>query len=150
MTKLYFEDFKPGLFGEFGPRTVSREELITFAAEFDPQPMHLDEDAARESLLGGLAASGWHSCAIMMRMLCDHILLDSASMGANAVDEVKWLKPMRPGDSLTMRVTVLDTRVSRSRPEMGFVTCLFEMFNAAGICVMQLKSPLIIGTRASA
>jgi acyl dehydratase len=150
VTKLYFEDFKPGLFGEFGPRTVSREELISFAAEFDPQPMHLDEDAARESLLGGLAASGWHSCAIMMRMLCDHILLESASMGANAVDEVKWLKPVRPGDSLTMRVTVLDARISRSRPEMGFVTCLFEMINATGTCVMQLKSPLMIGTRAKA
>jgi acyl dehydratase len=83
-------------------------------------------------------------------MLCDHILLESASMGANAVDEVKWLKPVRPGDSLTMRVTVLDARISRSRPEMGFVTCLFEMINATGTCVMQLKSPLMIGTRAKA
>lgn len=150
MPKLYFEDFKPGLFGEFGPRVVTREELISFSAEFDPQPMHLDEDAARDTLLGGLSASGWHTCAIMMRMLCDHILLDSASMGANAVDEVNWLRPVRPGDTLTMRVTVLDTRVSRSRPGMGFVTCLFEMLDGAGTCVMQLKSPLIMGTRATA
>lgn len=147
MAKLHFEDFKPGVFGEFGPRQITRDELVGFAAEFDPQPMHLDEDAARETMLGGLSASGWHTCGIMMRMLCDHILLDSASMGANAVDEVRWMKPVRPGDMLTMRVTVLDTRASKSRPEMGFVTCLFEMINQAGVCVMDLKSPLIMGRR---
>lgn len=147
--KLYFEDFKPGLYGEFGPRAITREEIVGFAAEFDPQPMHLDEDAARETMLGGLGASGWHTCSIMMRMLCDGILLNSASMGANAVEEVKWLRPVRPGDALTLRATVLDLRASKSRPEMGLITFLFEMMNQHGATVMQLRSPLMMGRRSA-
>jgi acyl dehydratase len=145
--KICFEDFKPGLFAEYGPRLVTREEIVAFAAEFDPQPMHLDEDAARETMLGGLSASGWHTCGLMMRMMCDGFLLNSSSMGANAVEDVKWLKPVRPGDQLTLRITVLDTRMSRSRPDIGFVTALMEMVNQAGTCVMTLRSPLIFGTR---
>jgi len=148
--KLYFEDFKPGLFGEFGPRLITREEIVAFAAEFDPQPMHLDEDAARETLLHGLAASGWHTCGVMMRMLCDGFLLDSSSMGANAVDEVRWMKPVRPGDTLTLRFTVLETRASRSRPDIGFVTVLIEMINQTGTAVMTLKNALMFGTRTGA
>ncbi len=147
MPKIHFEDFKPGLFAEFGPRLVTREEILAFAAEFDPQPMHLDEDAARETLLGGLSASGWHTCGLMMRMMCDGFLLNSSSMGANAVEEVRWLKPVRPGDRLTLRLSVLETRASRTRPEMGFVTTLMEMFNQDGTRVMWLKAPLIFGTR---
>ena len=150
MPKLYFEDFKPGLFGEFGPRLITREEIVAFAAEFDPQPMHLDEDAARETLLHGLAASGWHTCGVMMRMLCDGFLLDSSSMGANAVDEVRWMKPVRPGDTLTLRFTVLETRASRSRPDIGFVTVLIEMINQTGTAVMTLKNALMFGTRTGA
>jgi acyl dehydratase len=150
VSKLHFEDFKPGLFAEYGPRLVTREEIVAFAAEFDPQPMHLDEEAARETMLGGLSASGWHTCGLMMRMMCDGFLLDSSSMGANAIEEVSWLKPVRPGDRLTLRLTVLDTRASKSRPEMGFVTVLMEMINQAGACVMSLRSPLIFGTRAGA
>jgi acyl dehydratase len=147
-SKLYFEDFKPGLFGEYGPRLITREEIVAFAAEFDPQPMHLDEDAARETMLGGLAASGWHTSGIMMRMMCDGFLLNSSSMGANAVEEAQWLKPVRPGDQLTLRATVLDTRVSKTRPDMGFVTMLLEIINQTGMRVMSLKCPLIFGTRA--
>src|SRR5258707_1856880 len=97
---LSFEDFPPGHFGTFGPRLVTREEILAFAAEFDPQPMHLDEEAARDTLLGGLSASGWHTCGLMMRMICDGFLLNSSSMGANAVEEVQWLKPVRPADQL--------------------------------------------------
>jgi acyl dehydratase len=148
VAKLYFEDFKPGLFGEYGPRLITREEIVAFAAEFDPQPMHLDEDAARETMLGGLAASGWHTSGIMMRMMCDGFLLDSSSMGANAIEEARWLKPVRPGDQLTLRATVLETRASKSRPDRGFVTMLLEMINQTGACAMSLKSPLIFGTRA--
>jgi acyl dehydratase len=148
--KLYFEDFKPGLLGEFGPRLITREEIVAFAAEFDPQPMHMDEDAARETLLGGLGASGWHTCGLMMRMMCDGFLLNAVSMGANAVDEVRWLKPVRPGDELTLRATVLDTRASKSRPDMGFVTMLLEMLNQNAAVVMSLKAPLILGTRGGA
>jgi acyl dehydratase len=147
VSKLYFEDFQPGLFAEYGPRTLSREEIVAFAAEFDPQPMHLDEDAARETMLGGLSASGWHTCGLMMRMMCDGFLLNSTSMGTNAVEEVQWLKPVRPGDALTLRVTVLETRASKSRPEIGFVTTQIEMINQAGIKVMALRAPLIFGTR---
>jgi acyl dehydratase len=148
--KLHFEDFQPGLFGEYGPRLITREEIVAFAAEFDPQPMHLDEDAARETMLGGLAASGWHTSGLMMRMMCDGFLLNSSSMGANAIEEVQWLKPVRPGDHLTLRATVLDTRVSKTRPDMGFVTMLLQMGNQSGTCVMALKCPLIFGTRAGA
>ena len=146
-SKLYFEDFTTGLFGEYGPRLITREEIVAFAAEFDPQPMHLDEDAARDTMLHGLAASGWHTSGIMMRMMCDGFLLNSSSMGANAVEEVQWLKPVRPGDQLTLRATVLETRASKTRPDMGFVTMLLEIINQAGTCVMSLKSPLIFGTR---
>ncbi len=149
MTRLYFEDFKPGLLGEFGPREITRDEIIAFATEFDPQSMHLDEEAARETMLGGLSASGWHTCGVMMRMLCDWFILNSASMGANAIDEVKWLRPVRPGDRLTLRTTILETRASRGRPEMGFVSCLFEMLNASRETVMEMRSSLIMGRRAA-
>ena len=110
MPKFYFEDFPPGRTAEYGPRRVTREEIIAFAAQFDPQPMHLDEEAARATMLGGLGASGWHSCCVMMRMIADGLLLDAASMGAPGIDEVHWLTPVRPGDRLTVRGTVLETR----------------------------------------
>jgi acyl dehydratase len=145
--KLHFEDFNPGGVTEYGPRLVTREEIIAFAAEFDPQPMHLDEEAARKTMLSGLAASGWHSCCILMRMIADGFILNSSSMGAGGVDEVKWLKPVRPGDRLKLRATVISTRASKSRPEMGLVSFLYEMFNQNGDCVMTLTTPLMIGRR---
>ena len=128
-TKRHWEDFAPGAVEIYGPRLVTREEIIAFAAEFDPQPMHLDEAAASVTLLGGLAASGWHSCCLLMRMLADGILLDAASMGAPGVDEVRWLKPLRPGMQIRLRATVLETRPSGSRPERGFVRFLFEVID---------------------
>ena len=91
MTKHYWEDFTAGQVAEYGPQTVTAEDIKAFAAEFDPQPMHLDEEAARQSLVGGLCASGWHSCAIMMRILADGFVLDSSSMGATGCGEIKWL-----------------------------------------------------------
>jgi acyl dehydratase len=145
--RLYFEDFAPGSIAEFGPRSVTREEIIAFAAEFDPQPFHLDEDAARASMLGGLAASGWHTCSILMRMIYDGFLFESASMGSPGVDEVRWLAPVRPGDTLTIRRTVLDARVSRSKPDRGFVTLQFEVFNQASRRVMTLRTPMMIARR---
>src|SRR6266511_6087471 len=129
MTTLTFEDFTPGHFGTFGPRHVTREEIVAFAAEFDPQPMHLDEEAARASMLGGLSASGWHVCALLMRMIVDGFIQDSPSMGSPGVDEVKWLKPVRPGDRLTARAKVIEKHASRTRPEAGFVGFLFEVTN---------------------
>src|SRR6202171_3412834 len=100
MSRIYFEDIVPGSVTTYGPRIVTREEIIAFASEFDPQPMHLDEEAAKKTMLGGLSASGWHSCAIMMRGISHGFLVNAASMGAPGIDEVKWLKPVRPGGSL--------------------------------------------------
>ena len=145
--KLYFEDFQQGAVSEYGPRLVTREEIVAFAAEFDPQPMHLDEEAARASMLGGLAASGWHTCCLMMRLAADGFILNSASMGAPGVDEVRWLAPLRPGKSITLRTKVLETRVSSSRPEMGFVKMLFEVIDDSGVTVMALNTSLIMGRR---
>ena len=147
MAKLYFEDFQPGAINTYGPRLVSREEIIAFAAEFDPQPMHLDEEAGRVSMLGGLAASGWHTCCLMMRMAADGFILNSASMGAPGVDEVRWLAPLRPGRHISLRTTVLDTRASSSRPEMGFLKMLFEVIDDAGVTVMTLSTSLIMSRR---
>ena len=147
MAKLHFEDFTPGQKAEYGPRLVTREEIVAFAAQYDPQPMHLDEEAGRKSLLGGLGASGWHSCGIMMRMICDGFMLNSSSMGAGGVEEVKWLRPIRPGDLLTLRTTVLETRASRSRSDMGIVRILFEMFNDRGEHVMSMVTPSLFGRR---
>ena len=147
MPKYYFEDFTPGQTIEHGPRLITREEMVAFAAQFDPQPMHLDEDAGRNSLLGGLGASGWHSCGIMMRMIYDAFLHDAASMGAGGVDEVQWLRPIRPGDLLTLRGTVLESRVSRSRPEMGIVHVRYELYNAYGESVVMMLTPQMLYRR---
>ena len=108
--KWAFEDFVTGDVIELGAKRATADEIVAFASEFDPQPMHLDETAGQKSLLGGLGASGWHGCGIMMRMICDGFMLDSASMGAGGVEEVQWTRPIRPGDRLTLRLTVLDTR----------------------------------------
>jgi acyl dehydratase len=150
MAKRFFEDFTPGMLIEHGPRLVTREEIVAFAAEFDPQPMHLDEEAARASILGGLAASGWHTCCLLMRMACDSFVLDSSSMGAPGIDEVKWLKPLRPGTQITLRVTVLDVSVSKSRPEMGFVKTRMEILDDDRAEIMILTASMIMGRRATA
>jgi len=142
--KYYFEDFSVDWTAEYGPRRVTREEIIGFAAQYDPQPMHLDEEAARHTMLGGLAASGWHTCCIMMRIIADNLLLDAASMGAPGIDEVKWLRPLRPGDSLTVRGSVTNARASQSRPDRGFVTFFWEVFNARGERIMTLTCPQML------
>jgi acyl dehydratase len=144
---LSFEDFQPGHFGTFGPRHVTREEIIAFAAEYDPQPMHLDEEAARLSMLRGLSASGWHLCALMMRMLCDGFVLRMDSMGGPGIDELNWLAPLRPGDDITIDVHVLDKRVSRNRPELGIVNLRAEIRNASGQKLLEAKWPFMIGRR---
>ena len=147
MSKLYWEDFAPGSVTEYGPRLVTREEIIAFAAEFDPQPMHLDEDAARATMLGGLAASGWHSCCLVMRMMADGFVLNSSSMGAPGIDEVRWLRPVRPGDRLTLRVRVLESRASKSRPDMGLTRFAFALLNQTGAEVMTIGNSMMFGRR---
>jgi acyl dehydratase len=145
---LNFEDFPPGHFGTYGPRRVSREEMLAFAAEYDPQPMHLDEEAASRSMLKGLSGSGWHLCSIMMRMMFDFYIGRTASLGSPGVNELRWL--LRPGDDLTLDVEVAEARVSRSRPETGIVTFKSRVRNAAGVALCEMVSPIIVRRRADA
>ncbi len=147
MTTLTFEDFPPGRFGSFGPHHVTRQDILAFAAEYDPQPMHLDEDAASKSMLNGLSGSGWHLCSLMMRMLCDGFITRTASLGSPGVNEVRWLAPLRPGDDLMLDVDVIEARVSKSRPETGIVTFKATARNAAGVALCEMTSPIIVGRR---
>jgi acyl dehydratase len=144
---LTFDDFPPGRFGTFGPRHVTREEILAFAAEFDPQPMHLDEAAASRSMLQGLSGSGWHLCAIVMRMMFDGFIGETASLGSPGVNELRWLAPLRPGDDLMLDVDVIEARVSRSRPETGIVTFECGARNAAGQALCKMVSPIMVRRR---
>jgi acyl dehydratase len=146
---LYFEDFSEGQKLPFGPHTVTRAEIVAFAAEFDPQPFHLDERAAAETMLGGLAASGWHTCALFMRMLYDGWVNNSASMGSPGVDTLKWLRPVRPGDTLSGRSIVLEMRASKSKPDRGFIKFRHEVVNERGEPVMTLENPVMVQRRPS-
>jgi acyl dehydratase len=148
--KLYWEDFKAGAVAVYGPRLVTREEIVAFAAEFDPQPMHLDEAAASATLLGGLGASGWHSCSLLMRMIADGFVLNSSSMGAPGVDEVSWLKPLRPDTRIRLRATVLETRLSKSRPAVGLVKFMFEMIDETDAVIVRQINTMLLGRRGAA
>ena len=150
MSQRHWEDFSPGSVSEYGPRLVTRDDIVEFAAAFDPQPMHLDEAAAQASMLGGLAASGWHSCCLLIRMLSDGFITQSSFMGATGVEEVCWLAPLRPGETVTARATVIETRPSRSRPEMGLVKFLFELFDSTGRRVMTLTMSPMFARRGAA
>jgi acyl dehydratase len=145
--RLYFEDFPPGDVRESGARTVTREEMLAFAREFDPQPFHIDEAAARQTIYGGLIASGWHTIAIYMRLMWDSYLKDTVSLGSPGVDEVRWLMPVRPGDTLRARFTVVDALPSRSKPDRGIVRSLSEVFNQRGEVVMTLRGLGMFGRR---
>ena len=147
MTKLHWEDFELGAVAIYGPRLVTREEIVAFAAEFDPQPMHLDEAAASATLLGGLGASGWHTCCLTMRMIADGFLLNSSSMGSPGIEEVCWLAPLRPGTRIRLRSTVLDVRASKSRPEMGLAKMSFEVLDDADAIIMTLVTTFMLGRR---
>ena len=127
--KHYWEDFTVGTVREFGAMPVSREAVLDFARQFDPQPFHLDDAAAEASLFGRLSASGWHTCAMAMRMMCDDYLLDAASLGSPGIEQLKWLKPVCPGDTLRMRLTVLEARPMASRPGVGLVRSRWEVLN---------------------
>jgi acyl dehydratase len=147
LPKLYWEDFQPGAVSIYGPRLVTREEIVAFAAEFDPQPMHLDEAAARDTMLGGLGASGWHMCCLFMRIIADGFVLNSSSMGGPGVEEVRWLKPLRPGTQVRVRGAVVETRASKSRPEMGLVKFSYEMLDGADTPLMLLTTTQMFGRR---
>lgn len=149
MSKQTFEDFPVGQVREFGGRRVDAEEARQFATAYDPQPIHLDEAAAAASVFGGMSISGWHTCAMVMRMMCDGYLLDSASQGSPGIDKLRWLKPVRPGDTLHVRMTVLEARASQSRPEIGLVRSGWEVFNQHDELVMTMEGWGMFGRRGS-
>jgi len=140
---LHFEDFHEGQTFSFGCYEVTQEEIIEFAREFDAQPQHLDDDAGRRTILGGLAASGWHVCAMTMRMLCDGLLLKAAGCGGVGADECRWMKPVRPGDVLRLEVEVLETRRSKSLPDAGFVRLSCRVFNQREQVALLNTTPII-------
>ena len=122
-----------------GSTTLSQEEIIKFARQFDPQPFHVDETAAADSVFGGIIASGWHTCSLAMRMMCDSYLLDTASQGSPGVENIKWLKPVRPGDTLNLTMEVLEARVLESKPTIGLVRSRWQMFNQNNESVMTME-----------
>jgi acyl dehydratase len=148
--RLNFEDFPVGEVFEYGDYIVTAEEIIAFATEFDPQPFHVNAEAARASMLKGLCASGWHVCAILMRMMVDGYFGRTASMGSTGVDEMKWLKPVYAGDRLWYRRTTLEARVSSKRPEMGIVKFRFELFDRRGKSKAQMTAINLIGVGGAA
>jgi len=145
-----YEDFVEGTSLDLGTRMVTAEEVVAFASEFDPQPMHIDEEAGRRSILGGLSASGWHTCAMFMRMLCDAFLLDSTSQGSPGIDSVRWKAPVLAGDTLSGKVTVVGKRISKSRPDLGFVSMRAELVNQRGEKVFELENTGMFLTREGA
>jgi acyl dehydratase len=136
----YFEDYVAGSVHEFGSILVEEAEVITFARRFDPQPFHLDPEAAQATAFGGLIASGWHTASLMMRLIVDHYLSKVASLGSPGVDELRWLKPVRPGDELSVRITILETKRSRSKPDRGIVCSFIEVLNQDGEIVMSMEA----------
>ncbi len=145
-----FEDFPVGLEMALGPYAVTREETLAFAREFDPLPFHTDEAVAASSLLGGLSASGWHTCAMMMRMMVDGFLRDSTSQGSPGVDFVDWLAPVRPGDTLSGTMTVMEARPSQSRPTLGIAKLRNELRNQAGLPVLEGEYTVMFKRREAA
>jgi acyl dehydratase len=129
MPTIHLDDFSPGQVHHLGRRTLSRDEIVAFARDWDPQPFHLDEQAAGESIYGGLIASGWHTVCVFMRLFADGLLKRSAAMGSPGIDELRWLKPVRPGDTLEARLEVLEVRPSRSKPDRGIVRLRSVMRN---------------------
>lgn len=147
MPQRYFEDFAPGARYELGSATVTKEEIVEFATRFDPQPFHVDEVAAGKTPFGGLIASGWHTGAIYMRLYVDALLHGSSSLGSPGLEEVRWRKPVRPGDTLHASATVLDATPSSRRPERGTVRIEAEMRNGAGEIVMTFVARGLFGRR---
>ncbi len=136
----YFEDYVAGSVYEFGSVTVEQDEVIAFARRFDPQVFHVDPESAKKTIYGGLIASGWHTAGLMMRLFADHYLSKVASLGSPGVDELRWNKPVRPGDELSIRVTVQETKRSRSKPDRGIVHSFIEVMNQNREVVMSMKA----------
>jgi acyl dehydratase len=136
----YFEDYRTGEVAEFGSYDITEEEVVAFAQRYDPQPFHTDRDAARASIYGGLIASGWMTAGVAMRLLVDHFISPISSMGSPGIDELRWLKPVRPGDRLSLRVTVVEARRSQSKPDRGMLQLLQQMLNQDHEVVMTIRA----------
>jgi acyl dehydratase len=149
MTERCFEDYLEGAVFTAGAMPVSEAEIVDFAGKYDPQAMHTDPEAAVGGYFGGLIASGWHTGAMMMRLFADHFLSPASSVASPGLDELRWLKPVRPGDVLSLCVTILEARRSRSRPEQGVVRSFVEVLNQHGETVMSLKPISLIRCRPS-
>jgi acyl dehydratase len=145
----YFEDYLPGAVFEYGEIPVTEAEIIEFARRFDPQYIHVDGERAVQGPFGGLIASGWHTAAMMMRLIVDNFLPKNASLGSPGIDELRWLKPVRPGDVLSVRLSVLEATRSRSKPDRGVVRTLCEVLNQNREVVMSLKAMNIIASRSA-
>ena len=149
MSGRFLEDFEAGDVFEAGSVQLTAAEIVEFATRYDPQPFHLDAAAARRSIYGGLIASGWQTVAVTMRLLVENVFGSSASMGSPGVDELRWLLPVRPGDTLFPRAIVLETRLSRSKPDRGVLRFRVEVSNQAGELVMTMVGVGIVGRRPS-
>lgn len=147
--RLHYEDFTQGRQFELGPRTVTAEEIIDFASEFDPQPMHLSEEAGKQSILGGLSASGWHTSSLFMRMMIDAYVLKAASEGAPGIEFMQWRKPVLAGDTLSGLSVVEEARPMRSRPHLGIVTFGHELRNQRGELVLSARNAVMLRRRES-
>ena len=143
----YFEDYIVGSSYEYGTAAVDEREVLAFAKQFDPQPMHVDPVAAAQGPFGGLIASGWHTSGLMMRLFVDHYLSSVASLASPGVDELKWLQPVRPGDTLRIRVTVTEARRSRSKPDRGIVRTFIEVLNQRGETVSTINAMNLLRCR---
>jgi acyl dehydratase len=144
---LSYEDLEVGKTYVVGSHTFQRDEVVQFAEQFDPQPFHLSEAAGEASMFRGLVASGWHTCSVMMGMLVRNFLKDSTSMGSPGVDEIRWLKPSRVGDTLTMTNTIVSKRVSASKPDRGIVETRWEGHNQHGELMVIVRSKALFGLR---
>lgn len=137
-TTRYFEDYVPGVTVDCGSFSISEADIIAFAKEYDPQPFHVDPVGAADGPFGGLIASGWHTTSLTMRQLVDHWVSPGTSLGAAGVDEIRWPRPVRPGDTLRVRATVLEARRSKGKPDRGIIRSLAEVTNQDGDTVLRL------------
>ena len=136
--KYYWEDLAPGSVRDLGTVSPTAEEICAFATQFDPQPFHLDDEAAKRSIFGRLCASGWHTCCMAMRLMVDNFLSESSSLGSPGLESLKWLKPVYPGDTLSLKSTILESRPMASRPDVGLVRTAWDMFNQDGEKVLHM------------
>lgn len=144
---IHFEDFASGQVYDLGALTVTREEIIDFASEFDPQPFHLEEDAGKVSILGGLAASGWHTGSLVMRLLATNLLNKTTGRGSPGISKLQWKRPVFPGDTLTASAEILDTKELRSKPDLGIVMVRVTAANQQGTVVLLWENPILFAKR---